>query len=90
MLVALVAGPKPVFQRIVAVLVGASWYAAHRTGDAIEAVDPLLVSLDGVPGRKAGRVGEKAGVAQGHESGTQGGVKIVTLQVHEVKSAWQH
>jgi len=70
---------------IVAVLVGASWYASRHGGDPIEAVDPLLVNLDGIPGRKAGLVGEKAGVARGHESGTQSGIKIVKIKPLDVE-----
>jgi restriction endonuclease Mrr len=70
---------------IVAVLVGASWYAARHSGDPIEAVDPLLVNLDGIPGRKAGLVGEKGGVARGHESGTQSGIKIVKIKPLDVE-----
>lgn len=73
---------------IVAALVGASWYASHSSGPSVEAVDPLLVDLNGIPGRKAGLVGEKAGVAQGHESGTQTGIKAVrikTLDVEKIK-----
>lgn len=73
---------------IVAALVGASWYASHHTGTDVEARDILLVNLDGVPGRKAGLVGEKEGVARGHESGTQTGIKAVkikTLDVEKIK-----
>jgi hypothetical protein len=84
-----VIGSIAVHLGIVAVLVGASWYASRHTGESVEAVDPLLVSLDGIPGRKAGRVGEKAGVAQGHESGTQGGVKIVKIKPLDVEKIKQ-
>jgi hypothetical protein len=73
---------------IVAALVGASWYASHHTGTDVEARDILLVNLDGVPGRKAGLVGEKEGVARGHESGTQTGIKVVkikTLDLDKIK-----
>jgi len=66
---------------IVAALVGASWYASHHSGDSVEPVDPhLVVNLDGVPGRKAGKVGEAAGVAQGHESGAKNGIKLVKIK----------
>lgn len=81
-------GSVAVHLGIVAVLVGVSWYASRHPGEAVEAVDPLLVNLDGIPGRKAGLVGERAGVARGHESGTQSGIKIVkikTLDVEKIK-----
>lgn len=82
-------GSVAVHLGIVAVLVGASWYASRHPGDPIEAVDPLLVKLDGIPGRKAGLVGEKAGVARGHESGTQSGIKIVKIKPLDVEKIKQ-
>jgi hypothetical protein len=82
-------GSVAVHLGIVAVLVGASWYASRHPGDPIEAVDPLLVNLDGIPGRKAGLVGEKAGVARGHESGTQSGIKIVKIKPLDVEKIKQ-
>jgi hypothetical protein len=45
--------------------------------------------LDGIPGRKAGLVGEKAGVARGHESGTQSGIKIVKIKPLDVEKIKQ-
>ena len=80
-----IVGSIAVHLGIVAVLVGASWYAARHTGEPIEATDILLVNLDGIPGRKAGLVGEKAGVARGHESGTQSGIKIVKIKPLDVE-----
>ena len=80
-----IVGSIAVHLGIVAVLVGASWYAARHSGDSIEATDILLVNLDGIPGRKAGLVGEKAGVARGHESGTQSGIKIVKIKPLDVE-----
>ena len=82
-------GSVAVHLGIVAVLVGASWYASRHPGDPIEAVDPLLVNLDGIPGRKAGLVGEKAGVARGHESGTQSGIKIGKIKPLDVEKIKQ-
>lgn len=82
-------GSVAVHLGIVAVLVGASWYASRHPGDPVEAVDPLLVNLDGIPGRKAGLVGEKAGVARGHESGTQSGIKIVKIKPLDVEKIKQ-
>jgi hypothetical protein len=80
-----VIGSIAVHLGIVAALVGASWYASHHSGDSVEPVDPLLVSLDGIPGRKAGKVGEAAGVAQGHESGTKNGIRIVKIKPLDVE-----
>ena len=82
-------GSVAVHLGIVAVLVGASWYASRHAGDPVEAVDPLLVNLDGIPGRKAGLVGEKAGVARGHESGTQSGIKVVKIKPIDVEKIKQ-
>ncbi|NBV78286.1 MAG: hypothetical protein EBR62_00255 [Verrucomicrobia bacterium] len=81
-------GSVAVHLGIAAVLVGASWYASHESGTPTKAQDILLVNLDGVPGRKAGLIGEKEGVARGHESGTQTGIKAVhikTLDVEKIK-----
>ncbi len=68
-------GSLAVHLGIVAALVGFSWYASHRSGQALEAVDPLLVDLNGIPGRKPGEVGKAEGVAQGQENGER---KVVT------------
>jgi len=53
---------------IVAAFVAASWWGA-RQGESVEAVDPLVVTLDGIPGKKPGEVGRKEGVAKGSEKG---------------------
>lgn len=65
---------------IVAVLVGASWYAARQSGKSLEPVDPLLVDLNGIPGRRPGEVGKADGVAQGQETGTRKGVSMVKIK----------
>lgn len=80
-----VIGSIAVHLGIAAVLVGASWYASRHPGDAVEPADILLVDMNGVPGRKAGLVGEKSGVAHGHESGTQSGVKIVKIKPLDIE-----
>jgi hypothetical protein len=73
-------GSLAVHAGILAVLVGASWYASRHTGENLEAVDPLLVTLDGIPGKKPGQVGKIHGVAQGDESGVAGGVPRIHLK----------
>ena len=65
---------------IVAVLVGASWYAARQSGNSLEPVDPLLVDLNGIPGRRPGEVGKVDGVAQGQENGTKKGISIIKIK----------
>jgi hypothetical protein len=54
---------------VVAAFVAASWWGS-RQGESLEAVDPLLVTLNGIPGRKPGEVGRKEGVAKGSEKGS--------------------
>lgn len=55
---------------VVGLFVGASWWAS-RGGEALDAVDPLIVDLNGIPGRRPGEVGKKEGVAKGSESGSR-------------------
>ncbi len=73
-------GSLAVHAGILAVLVGASWYASRQTGENIEAVDPLIVTLDGIPGKKPGQVGKAPGVAQGDERGVAGGIPRIHLK----------
>jgi hypothetical protein len=54
---------------ILAAFVGASWWGS-RQAESLDAVDPLLLTLDGVPGRKPGEVARKEGVAKGSEQGS--------------------
>ena len=61
-------GSVVVHLAILAAFVGASWWGS-RQSEGLEAFDPLLVTLDGVPGRKPGEVGRKEGVAKGSEKG---------------------
>jgi hypothetical protein len=53
---------------VVGLFVGASWWAS-RGGEALEPVDPLIVDLNGIPGRRPGEVGKREGVARGSTSG---------------------
>ena len=75
-----VIGSIAVHVGIVAVLVGASWYAAHQSGKSLETVDPLLVDLNGIPGRRPGEVGKADGVAQGQETGTKKGISLIKIK----------
>ena len=75
-----VVGSLAVHAGILAVIVGASWYASRQTGENIEAVDPLIVTLDGIPGKKAGQIGKAPGVAQGDERGVAGGIPRIHLK----------
>jgi len=60
--------------------VGASWYAARQSGKSLEPVDPLLVDLNGIPGRRPGEVGKADGVAQGQETGTKIGLSMIKIK----------
>ena len=84
-----VVGSLAVHAGILAVLVGASWYASRRTGENLEPVDPLIVTLDGIPGRKAGQVGKAAGVAQGDERGVAGGIPRIHLKKLDLEKVEQ-
>ena len=75
-----VVGSIAVHVGIIAVLVGASWYAARQSGKSLEPVDPLLVDLNGIPGRRPGEVGKADGVAQGQETGTKKGVSMIKIK----------
>ena len=70
---------------IVAVLVGASWYASRQSGKSLEPVDPLLVDLNGIPGRRPGEVGKADGVAQGQETGTKKGISIIKIKKYDLE-----
>ena len=56
---------------IVGALVGASWVGAHQGDGTLDAVDPLIVDLNGVLGRRPGEVGREAGVAKGSTTGSK-------------------
>lgn len=62
-------GSVVVHLAVVAAFLAASWWGS-RQGESLDAVDPLLVTLDGVPGRKPGEVGRKEGVARGATTGS--------------------
>jgi hypothetical protein len=71
-------------------VIGFSWYAARQDGESIEPVDPLLIDLAGIPGKRPGEIGKAPGVAQGAETGTNNGiarVKIPKLNVDKILQA---
>jgi len=82
-------GSLAVHAGILAVLVGASWYASRQTGENLEAVDPLIVTLDGIPGKKPGQIGKAPGVAQGDERGVAGGIPRIHLKKLDVEKIEQ-
>ena len=78
-------GSVAVHLGILGVIVGFSWYAARHGGESIEAVDPLLIDLNGIPGKRPGEIGKAAGVAKGSESGSNSGVPIIRLKKLDVE-----
>ena len=74
---------------IVGAFVGYSWFAATRSGESLEPVDPLLVDLNGVPGRRPGEIGKAAGVAKGSPDAPKGikSVRIKSLDMEAVRRA---
>lgn len=64
-------GSLVVHALIVGALVGASWVGAHQSDGTLDAVDPLIVDLNGLVGRKAGEIGRDPGVAQGQTTGSR-------------------
>ncbi|NBV48768.1 MAG: hypothetical protein EBR95_06965, partial [Verrucomicrobia bacterium] len=68
-------------------VIGFSWYAARQDAESIEPVDPLLIDLSGIPGKRPGEVGKAPGVAQGAETGTNTGIariKVPKLNVEKI------
>jgi hypothetical protein len=71
-------------------VIGFSWYAARQDSENVEPVDPLLIDLTGIPGKRPGEIGKAPGVAQGAETGTNNGiarVKIPKLNVDKILQA---
>jgi hypothetical protein len=77
-------GSVAVHLGIVVAIVGFSWYAARHGGETIESVDPLLIDLNGIPGKRPGEIGKAAGVAKGSESGSNSGVARIHLKKLDV------
>jgi len=69
---------------ILGAIVGFSWYASRHSGETIESVDPLLVDLNGIPGKRPGEVGKAAGVAKGSESGSNNGIARLHIKPLDV------
>jgi hypothetical protein len=65
---------------ILGAIIGFSWYAARYPGEAVQPEDPLLVNLDGIPGKRPGEIGKAAGVAQGSETGASQGIPRIRLK----------
>ncbi len=68
-------------------IIAFSWYAARQDGENIDPVDPLLIDLAGIPGKRPGEVGKAPGVAQGAETGTNNGIariKVPKLNVEKI------
>lgn len=78
-------GSVAVHLGILGAVVGFSWYASRHGGETIEPVDPLLVDLNGIPGKRPGEVGKKAGVAQGSEAGTNNGIARIHVKKLDVE-----
>ena len=77
-------GSVAVHLGILGAIIGFSWYAARHPGEVVEPVDPLLIDLNGIPGKRPGEVGKKAGVAQGSEAGSNNGVARIHLKKLDV------
>lgn len=77
-------GSVAVHLGILGAIVGFSWYASRHGGESVEAADPLLVDLNGIPGKRPGEIGKAAGVAKGSESGAKSGVPIIHLKKLDV------
>lgn len=66
-------------------IAGFSWYASRHGGESLEPADPLLVDLNGVPGKRPGEVGKTAGVARGSEAGSKSGIPLIHLKKLDVE-----
>jgi len=60
-------------------VIGFSWYAARQDRENVEPVDPLLIDLAGVPGKRPGEPGKAPGVANGAETGTNKGIAPINI-----------
>ena len=67
-------GSLAVHLGLLGAVIGFSWYAARHPGESLEPVDPLLIDLSGIPGKRPGEIGKAPGVAQGAETGTNNGI----------------
>jgi hypothetical protein len=77
-------GSVAVHLGVVVAIVGFSWYAARHGGESIEAIDPLLIDLNGIPGKRPGEIGKAPGVAKGSETGSNSGVARIHLKKLDV------
>jgi hypothetical protein len=72
---------------VIGLFIGASWWAS-RAGESLEPVDPLLIDLTGIEGRRPGQVDRKEGVARGAESGSRL-FNAKTIDVEKIKRQQQ-
>lgn len=78
-------GSLAVHLGIFGAILGFSWYASRHGGESLEPADPLLVDLNGVPGKRPGEVGKAAGVARGSEAGSKSGIPLIHLKKLDVE-----
>jgi hypothetical protein len=72
-------GSVAVHLGLLGAVIGFSWYAARQDGEIHEPVDPLLIDLAGIPGKRPGEIGKAPGVARGDETGTNQGIARIKL-----------
>ena len=72
-------GSVAVHLGLLGAVIGFSWFAARQDGEVVEPVDPLLIDLAGIPGKRPGEIGKAPGVAKGAETGTNKGIAPVNL-----------
>ena len=78
-------GSVAVHLGILGAIIGFSWYASRHPGEVVDPVDPLLIDLNGIPGKRPGEIGKAAGVAKGSESGSNSGVARIHLKKLDVE-----
>jgi hypothetical protein len=83
-------GSVAVHLGILGAIIGFSWYAARHPGEVVDPVDPLLIDLNGIPGKRPGEIGKVAGVAKGSETGSKSGVPIIHLKKLDVEKTLQN
>ncbi|MEY3130386.1 MAG: hypothetical protein RLY12_758, partial [Verrucomicrobiota bacterium] len=72
-------GSVAVHLGLLGAVIGFSWYAARQDSENVEPVDPLLIDLAGIPGKRPGEIGKAPGVAKGAETGTNKGIAPINI-----------
>jgi len=72
-------GSVAVHLGLLGAVIGFSWFAARQDGEVVEPVDPLLIDLAGIPGKRPGEIGKAPGVAKGAETGTNKGIAPINI-----------